>query len=167
MSSRCSEKDFLFITSSPRTLFYACKTFMLFSGYGVFISYGGSLCLQWMLYFTLNLDIHYLRDYLHLLCTVMGSAKAMLLMFPRFGIIWGHRVREWVERGGYGGRNDYISWLSFLFLNFSVCLENYPVVCRLQMDWSWSILVFFVWLFDVLPRLMSKPPFWMCASYTP
>lgn len=161
MSSRCGEKALLFITSSARTLFYACKTFMLFPINGVFISYGVSLCLQWMLHFTLNLDIHYLRDCLHLPCTVMGSAKGTLLMFPRFGIIWGHGVREWVERGGDGGRRWLYFLIELLFLIFSVWIETFPMDWLLQMNWSWSICFS---LFDVLLRLMRKTPFWISDS---
>lgn len=99
MSSRCGEKGLLFITSSPRTLFYACKTFMLFPINGGFIFYGVSLCLKCMFYFTLNLDIHYLRDYLHLLCTVMGVSYSNATNVSQ---IWDYSRSQGKGVGGEG-----------------------------------------------------------------
>lgn len=153
---------------SMLVLFYAivlCKTFMQFSINGLFISYGVSLWLKWTLHFTLNLNICYRRDYLHLLQTVVGISWSDSTNVAQ---IWGlFEVMGWGSEWK-GGFLPLVRWLYFLvklsFLIFTVWLETFPTVWLLQVDWSWSILDCCVWC--SVMRLMRKTPFWMHGSFS-
>lgn len=104
MRSRCGQNALLFITSSPRMLFSACKTFMQCSINGLFISYGVSLWLKWTLHFTLSLDICYLRVYLHIGGTVVeviwSNSTNVSQIWGLFAVVGWGRVGRGEEHGG-------------------------------------------------------------------